>query len=78
MDLHFAFCDRRLLSRVRLCVVQKVIAVAHGVGGPAKAKATLARIDRGKAVGSSAPVQKCTAMQGGGPQWTSEIWYVPP
>ena len=66
--LHFA----ELLS---FSCWRQVIAVAHGVGGPAKAKATLERIDRGKGAGSSAPVQKCTAMQGGGPQWTSEIWY---
>ena len=33
--------------------------------------------DAGKAAGSSSPAQKCTAMQGGGPQWTSEIWYGP-
>jgi hypothetical protein len=54
-----------------------VIAVAHGVGGKAKGAAALKRIDGGKAAGSSSPVQKCTAMQGGGPQWTSEIWYGP-
>jgi hypothetical protein len=54
-----------------------VIAVAHGVGGKEKGAAALKRIDGGKAAGSSSPVQKCTAMQGGGPQWTSEIWYGP-
>lgn len=54
-----------------------VIAVAHGVGGSEKGKTALARIDAGKAANSSSPVQKCTAMQGGGPQWTSEIWYGP-
>ena len=31
-------------------------------------QAVLKRIDTG--------IQKCTAMQGGGPQWTSEIWCV--
>ena len=44
-----------------------LIAVAHSIPTLAQAKAVLHRIDTG--------IQRCTAMQGGGPQWTSEIWY---
>ena len=43
------------------------IAVAHNITTQAMGKAVLKRIDNG--------IQKCTAAQGGGPQWTSEIYY---
>jgi hypothetical protein len=45
-----------------------LIAVGHGVPStPEQAKAILHRIDAG--------IQRCTAMQGGGPQWVSELYY---
>ena len=43
------------------------IAVAHNVTTEAEAHAVLHRIDTG--------IQRCTAAQGGGPQWVSEIYY---
>ena len=43
------------------------IAVAHGVPSVADGKKVLHRIDTG--------IQKCSAAQGGGPQWVSEIYY---
>lgn len=47
-----------------------LIAVAHAIPTTAaQGAAVLKRIDTG--------IQKCTALQGGGPQWTSEIWYGP-
>ena len=44
-----------------------LIAAAHKIPPMAQAKAVLKRIDTG--------IQPCSAMQKGGPQWTSEIWY---
>jgi len=45
-----------------------LIAVAHSIPPThALGEAVLHRIDTG--------IQKCTMHQGGGPQWTSEIWY---